>query len=470
MPIRVFVIDDRKKVLLLVAFSLACAATFFPFAFFRNDDWWILGNGVRELPKNWGFAFSPTLFFLGEEQNWFFRPLFKIFTLLFFKAFGFNYFLWLCGTLLFTVGAMWFGAKTIELVTNRSQSAFAYLLLFVASIQIYLGSVMWVGEGLMNCPQLFLLSLSLYLFCKHLLVKTSSGINGGLALLTYVVSIGFKESAVFHPLFMAALIFSERKFLDVTVERKIRALIPYVVLTGAFVIYRLFFLPVISGYIPNLSRNFLRENGPIILSALALPMMGLAGVLFLEKQTTAVNFLKAIFQRNRYLPFFLISVLPYLGQGFFSPGWLLGPGAYFLFLLALCIPQGDFSGGFFIRLAVVALSLSLPPVAWKLHNMEWWSWHKPQRQLFDIIRSPANEGISDLYIYDCDRVPEKNLGFTRVVGHDYGLHEAWRLHHSRDVAFHFMRCDAKPARQPADERALHLMWSFPELTVLGKAP
>src|SRR4051794_20483659 len=94
--------SQRAVVLCLTLFSVVYAAGVFAFAFFRHDDWLILGNSVAHLPRDWSFAWRPTLFFHGREGDWFFRPFFKLGVYAFYQAFGFHYRAWLCALLLVT--------------------------------------------------------------------------------------------------------------------------------------------------------------------------------------------------------------------------------------------------------------------------------------------------------------------------------------------------------------------------------
>lgn len=460
--------DAKNKSLLLCVFALVYLLVFLPFAYFRNDDWWILGNGVLHLPQNWSFAFSPTLFVNGIEQTWFFRPFFKIFTFLFFKVFGFNYYLWLSATLLFTVGALSFASRAIELVTGSAQSAFAFLLIFIASIHLHFGSIMWMGEGLMNCPQIFLLISSLFFFCDGYFGAGNRGASFVIALVLYVLSLGFKESAVFHPVFLTALVLSEKRFQKTSLKARALTLIPYAILTASYLVYRLCYLPINSGYIPKFTHQDFGESSLILVASMAFPLVTLIAIAFTEGKQSGFNYLKSLKQKWWYLPFFAVVISPYIGHPFFSPGWLFSPGIYFAVFLAFSIPSTRLSKKFFLLLGTALLTVSLPPILWRLNTTGWWSWHKPQRQIIEIFQSNLAAQIEGVAIYDCENPAFPTATLSRVVGTPYGLFEAWRMNHVKAVPIDFKYCQEMPKEILAGSTTLHIQWRFPEFTVLNR--
>lgn len=140
--------------LLLSVFCLFYLGALFPFAFFRHDDWLIVHNGAL-LTENWSSAWSPTLTHGAMERVWFFRPLFKFNGFLFWRLFGEQYFFWLLGVLTFTVAAVYLAADSLSLFATTRKKAITFVTLFLCAPLIHFGSLTWIGEGLMNCPQIF---------------------------------------------------------------------------------------------------------------------------------------------------------------------------------------------------------------------------------------------------------------------------------------------------------------------------
>lgn len=452
----------KRKTLLLGLFALVYMVVFLPYAYFRNDDWWILGNGVLHLPENWSFAFSPTLFITGSEHVWFFRPLFKFFTFVFYAAFGFKYYLWLLTTLALTIAALWYASKTVELVTRSGQSAFTFVLLFVASMHLHFGSILWMGEGLMNCPQICLLIFNLYFFSVGLL--NQSKFHYWIAFLFYFFSIGFKEAAVIHPCFLAALVFSEKPFRDLGWKKLVSALVPYAVLTAAYLVYRLYFLPINEGYVPKWTMQEFGTSSLILAASMALPFLTLLTAIFLEGKGLAKNYFKSFYQRWPYLIFLVLVVAPYLGHPFFSPGWLISPGMYLAIFISLCLPSQRFSKKFFFTLGMALIVASLAPILWKLETTGWWMWHKPQRQILKIFQEERFNDVERIKIYECLNPAYPDVNLSRVVGTPYGLYEAWRLIHGRDIQISFRPCEKAPL---AETKTLSVIWRFPDLTVVN---
>ena len=138
----------------------------FPFAYFRNDDWLIFGNALLHVRNDFSQAFRPTLFYGEREVVWFFRPFFKILPYFFFEAFRYNYSLWLGTLFAFFVLAIYLTFRSLKLLTHSRKKALLFVVLFTASFHLHFGSLIWMGEGMMNIPQLFLFSLNLFLFLK----------------------------------------------------------------------------------------------------------------------------------------------------------------------------------------------------------------------------------------------------------------------------------------------------------------
>jgi len=238
-----------------VALSVIAAylLLFFPLSYFRHDDWLILGNSVLHIPKDWGFTLRPVLFFSEQEVVWFFRPLFKFFVFIFYHLFGYNYYLWLVLLLTVAVGTCWAGHSIVVQLTGSSRWANLFVVLSVASLHIHFGSLIWMGEGMMNIPQLFFLILSTFYFCRSL--DDPGWKNALLGLVLYIVSLGFKESGVFHLFFLGLLCLLEPKLKRKGLWGQTKLLMPYVLTTMAYLFYQFFALPPNPAYSMNFQLN-----------------------------------------------------------------------------------------------------------------------------------------------------------------------------------------------------------------------
>ncbi len=390
-----------------------------PFAYFRHDDWLILGNAVR-LPEDWGALWRPTLFGPEGERVWFFRPGFKFATWLFHSLFGFQYWAWLAATQLLTAAAAWLAAKPL------GQNGRYFLALFAASFTIHLGSLSWIGEGLMNCPQLFILALNFYLFMSGRFTA---------AFLVWVVGLGFKESSVFHVLFLAAVAWTSD-------ERRLKPLIPYAVGAAAYLGIRLLVLPVNAEYlaVPTVT-SVLRSVGIICALIGVTPLLAC----LLGGQWRAWKSYWA------FVPYFAVSLAPYLGHKFFSPGWVLVPGFFLVWIAAKIGPAR--------RAPELALATTLAfCVGWMI-SMHWWSWGQGQRNVHEVVKNLGTEA-RHVVILECPSDPAvPKQTFQRVVAHPSALWHLWHLYHDGEIEFRVSDC-AAPSEQPG---YLFLKWDFPRL-------
>lgn len=444
----------------------------FPLAYFRHDDWLILGNSVLRLPKDWSFALSPNLFFGEQEINWFFRPLFKTLVYYFYQCFGSTYYLWLVGILGFLVGALLLGSKIVFAVTGSKLASRLFLVLFTASIHFHFGSLVWIGEGIMNCPQLFFLMLNTHCLCSVAFRPGSFWRSSWLqtaAVLSYIIALGFKESSVFHLVFMLTMVLSETRFSTIPTKIRFYLLTPHFILTLAYLAFQLGAVPFNKHYLPQPGFGTMIRPAYIIGLSIAVPLGVWFGVLWFYNRrfySRAVHSLRA---RWPYLFFLLLSISPYFGHGFFSPGWLLFPGFYVLLVVALAtplkckpvlIPHNT--------LAICLLLVTLSPVLFYVHRNAWWLWHKGQRQLHELVRSAPEGVISELVIFDCPNQSYPHATLERVVMFYAGLHEMWNLYHRTPIGISIRSCEAISRKPASQSKTMALKWEFPEFEVVSK--
>ncbi len=436
----------------LFVMAAAYALFVFPFAYFRHDDWLILGNGAA-LPDNWAMLWNPTLLFPDGEHIWFFRPFFKLATYLFYSAFGFHYWMWLCGTLAITLAALCLGADTIGRLTGKRERALWFLTLFAAAVPLHFGSLAWIGEGLMNCPLALGLVLSTWLVCRGLLEARRDLL--ALAVPVFTLTLGFKESAVFHVAFLFALLLTDEKLRQIPLRSRALVFAPYAAISAVYLVVRLLYLPLNREYLPDLT-----------LHALGKPALLIAAMLLVPAALAArTHSLRGLGKKWLFVPFLVVTVLPYLGHPFFSPGWLFYPGFFLLFILSL----GETGlGGEPRRIALTGLAVlavSLGPVLYELNRMGWWHWNQGQREMRDSVAALEPASLSTLEVYSCQNDRYPLASFERVVAYDASLWFMWRLHHKTDLPVVVGWCSTlKRGLASKDERAAILLWEFPKLT------
>jgi hypothetical protein len=443
----------------------------FPVAYFRHDDWLILGNAALKLPTDWMFAFRPTLFYGEEEVVWFFRPFFKLGVLVWYRLFGFRYYLWLSALLLMLVASVVLGAMTLRLLSS-SRRATLFTIVFCASVYFHFGSLVWMGEGMMNCPQLFLLALTSYLFVASAQQPRVFDWRSALALGVFILSLGFKESGVFHVGFLCALLWSGNLGAGESWLRKAARLAPYVAVSVIYLAVRMG-MPMNPGYAPQLKLLFFIK--PLIILA-AGPFFVVAVTYLFVPGAAKLRGLIAQFRGPGvfYLLFLVVSVLPYFGHGFFSVGWLLLPGFYFCFIFALLDPSLENPGAVkqYAKIGWVLLLLSVTPVLWRLDRVGWWQWHRPQRQLEAMIENASAAKIRQAFVLNCPNDQYPKVTLNEVVGFDAGFYFLWAMHKPSPIPFHVVPCDAletESSRFAHDESDLIIRWKFPEFTLVSGA-
>ncbi|MEZ4749797.1 MAG: hypothetical protein R3B54_03975 [Bdellovibrionota bacterium] len=248
--------------------SLFYLTAVFPLAYFRHDDWLILGNAVHHFALDWTSAFHPTLFYVNEEIVWFFRPVFKALVYVFYRLLGFNYYLWLAVLYACFVASVALGCAAVSKLTRSTYWGLFSFVLLLASLHAHFGSLFWMGEGMMNCPQLFLLAANLFLF--SLAREKYFYLNQALAYLCFVLALGIKESSVFHAGFLGLIVLLDSGFEK---KRKLGLLVLYGLSGAVYLYFRLVVVPVNPYYVPKTHFWPFAKALLTLLGALALPLL-----------------------------------------------------------------------------------------------------------------------------------------------------------------------------------------------------
>lgn len=410
-----------------------------PFSYFRHDDWIHLGNSTVLLPQDWSLLWRATQYYSPlAELVWFFRPFVKLLVYLNFEAFGFQHWAWLLSQWAFTLGAIFFGALAIqELWKDRQRTQF-FVVASLMSIHLHFGSVAWVGEGVMNCPQLLFLALALYTFAVNL--TRNRGPVFLASIVFYLIALGFKESSAFFPFLLSAILYQK----DLLRPLRGKLLIFFAVF-AVYLYYRLGVLPFNPGYRPDL----LHMDGKW------LPLASLIGLLGLTFACTL------FFGRIRlaafwpYLAFLGLTVAPHLGHSFFSPGWLLLPGYFLLWVLASTVEFRP------LNLKWVALAFLLSsgiPVAYRTHQLGWIHWYKNQMQVHQFIQALPDQGEEFLVVENCPSPKYPGVDLSRMVGAANNLEHIWLLNHPRPIKAFVPNCGNMPQDRPKDR--IHTTWTW----------
>jgi len=458
--------SHRPLLYLLLAFSCGYLALAFPVSYFRHDDWLIIGNVVRFVPHDWKFLFEPYLFFNSIKETWFFRPWFKLFVYLNFIVLGYHYYAWLVMNLALTLGALLFGYLSVQRLTLDTNRALIFVAFFIFSIHFHFGSLVWMGEGAMNCPQLFFLFLNFYLFSISITnSKKHQNLLAGIgALFSFIISLGFKESSIFHLPFLAILFFYRE---PLRISRKALSIFtPYVIIAGIYLYFRLFLLPINPGYKPHIDLGLLLKKALFLIVAIALPIISiLISSVFFKVPFRQNQKLLGLFIKS--LVFFLPFFATYVGHGFFSPGWLTTPGIYLAFLVGVNLPSVFIVRPILRTSLILTLLISSGLVFYQTNSIKWWSWYKPQRQIVEIIDQLGSTSTQSLHIFNCDS-PQDNLPpLIRVVGYKVSFQELFWLRHKTSPTVSILPCSIMNKIIAAiPNNAINLKWTFPEFTVL----
>lgn len=446
--------EQRRWVFFLAGLGAVYALLVLPLAFFRHDDWWILGNSVRHLPGDWGFLFRPTLFHSGREITWFFRPGFKFLVYLFYQAFGFHYALWM-GTLgVLYLGTVYLGAATVLRLTGQARNGLWFVVAAGCSVAIHFGSLVWMGEGMMNVPQAFLLMVCTYAF---VLGKQSAAWRAA-SVAAFVLALAFKESTVFHFAVLAAMVIAEPWFQKPRGLRKFYPLIPFACVSAVYLVFRLGVLPITPSYMPEYTWAKVTRSIAIGTAPIFLPLALWVVLLRFTERKTFQKYLIGLGSRIYYMPFLAVSLAIYAGHDFFSPGWYLVFGTFTVFCFALA-PMPAIKARRVWQFGAALFVFSVVPLAVRLDSVGWWGWKKAQVAAFEAI-SHAAPDTTDLWVRDCRPEMDSATDFARIVANDEGLRQMWFLTHGTDVHVTTLYCTS-PAPQPRGPR-MEFVWVFPE--------
>ncbi len=448
---------SAKALLVLCALGVLYVFAVLPLLSFRHDDWWILGNSVRYLPLDWNFLWRPTLYFNGHEIIWFFRPGFKLLVFVFYACFGLHYGLWMFALLLLFLAALWIAFLAVSKVSGSKNSALWFLGTMAASFTLHLGSLAWMGEGMMNVPQFFLLSLCTLAFCN------GAGERGVLwsvlSRLSFVGALCFKESSLFHVALLAGLLGAEPYFRRENLAKTFAPLIPFCFLSVFYLAIRLGYMPYNPGYVAVHTLKKTLYSAFAVIGPICLPMIVWSlGVWFL-KPDQLIRYRTSLARGIWYLPFVAVSLALYIGQDFFSPGWLLVVGGFTMFWLALRAIPENISDDYILRYCAVLFLISSGPVVYKLNEVGWWKWHTAQNEVFDRIRS-APKDTKHIFVRGCENPQYPGVVFERVVANEEGMRQMFFLSHQSEVSVQLVECNASIQSNPD---SLVLTWRFPRL-------
>lgn len=433
-----------------------CAAVL-PLLFFRHDDWWILGNSTRYVPVDWNFLWKPTLYHGGREIIWFFRPGFKFLVWLFYEVFGLHYFLWMFSLLGIFLASLWVGFLTVVRISGSIQHGRWFVGAVGASFALHFGSLAWMGEGMMNVPQLFLL-----IFCTYAFTRQAESKGNLWAVLSWVSFIGalcFKESSLFHTALLAGLCVAEPYFRRGTWRDTLLPLLPFAVIAGVYLVIRLGRMPYNPSYVAAYTVDKVLRSSVSAFGPLLLPLFIWIACLAFFRRSLLASYFTELKRVIWYLPFLACSLVLYLGQDFFSPGWLLVVGVFTLFVLSLhSVPVGvntRFIWGF----AFALFAFSTLPIVAKLNSVGWWEWKAAQTEILQAVRNAPAE-TKYILVRSCENPKFPAVGFERVVANAEGMRQMAYLTHGREILVALMECSAPLPRVAS---ALVLDWRFPHL-------
>lgn len=416
--------------------------------YFRHDDWLIIGNAALVLPRDWRFMWEPYLFMSPSiKEVWFFRPFFKGIVWLCYSLFKNQMIFWILIHWIFILGAAFLGEYSLQKLRRTQYQRYLFFLFFISSFSLHFANVVWVGEGMMNTPQLFFLALTVFLFF------TSSKILQWLSVFPYLVALGFKESSAFLPLFLGALVWNNGELR----KKKLVLGIHFGLFIG-FLIFRLGFLPFNPAYRPQLTFSFLMEPLFYFFICLVLPL-----VFFIWKSFSIHRVPRHTkIQILSFFPFLALLVAPHLGHPFFSPGWTLLPGYFLIWILCYLVDSHGMSFKTLSRHTFVVFFLSSLIVGIQVWNLSWLSWGSPQKKMHEVVKNLDPERVSKVKIKNCLNREKPQLTFQRVIGAKENLEFMGALHHPEVISFDFIACNS---RDTSGNGTLVLTWNFPELLI-----
>jgi len=443
-------VDDGLKIIAPV-FGVILIILFIPWASLRGDDWRIIGAAHQATGSVWTWIQSGTLWGANGETVWFFRPGFKGLVYAGYQIFGTTALPWFLSLTVLAGAGVLQGEKALSEfgVSRLGSRGFGTLLL--ASHSLFLGSLLWLGEGLMNIPQWFLLSFSL-MGTAEALNQKKSGTKG---LVAFALALTFKESAIFHLPFLLTAFAIEPSLQKVSLRRRAQILAPYLGIGFGYLWVRLGRYPLNPGYLPYFDLKLWLPGLFRFALVLAVPIAG--WMIGFEPDKNTVQ------RKLFYIPALLLSLLPYLGHPFFSPGWFLLPGFYCLFFLTLApAPTSPSStrsvspesasrlSWVVILVFVFSLSVSID----KLQRWRWWQWKEAQLQVMEQLKTMAS--AKAVSIEDCGGARNFEQRFRRVVGDEDSL-EGMRILLGQSPK----QFSIRPCGSPPDANARWLRWEGP---------
>lgn len=418
-----------------------------PKIYFRHDDWLMLGNSVVILPKDWNFLWRASWYVEPSlEEVWFFRPWFKLLVWLGYQLFSLESWLWTMTHWITLLLSASFGGLALKGLTASSKSFYFFFNLLLVSLSIHFACVVWMGEGMMNIPQLLFLSLSLWSFVK----KTFWG--NVFSFLFYFISLGFKESSAFFPFFLFALSFSVGEL-----KRRWKLLVSMGALMASYLIFRLVLLPFNPGYKPHLNLETLFIPLLYFSLILALPLLSFW---FTERPSSQA--LRDLLKRHiAFLPFLGLVVAPHLGHPFFSPGWFLLPGFFGLWIFVFSLSSEKLNQIRTWRILGLILVVSAAPVALKARELRWFEWEKSQKLVQQFIKN-LPEKVEEVWIETCPPQDNPALLFERVVGSKGNLEFMRALYSPKPLTIRFISCGGQIRTHFESNKVAFGKWIFPD--------
>lgn len=385
---------------------------------------------------------SPSL-----KEVWFFRPFFKGLVGLCYSLFKNQIGFWMMIHWGFVMGAAILGEFSLQRIKKSHYRPFLFFLLFIVSFSLHFANVVWVGEGMMNAPQLFLLALAVFFF-----VSSSHGIQW-LSIFPYLFALGFKESSAFLPILLWVIALHQKEFS----KKKVLLGAHFFIFCG-FLVFRLGLLPFNPAYQPLLSFRNLMDPLFYFLVCLGFPFSYFLWNVSNRKQIPR-NWKSLVLS---FLPFLGLLLAPHLGHPFFSPGWTLLPGYFFLWVICFVVNSEQMTSKNLYINALVVLALSSLVVGTQIWNLKWLSWVVPQRKMHSLLVNTDPNVISQIKIKNCLTQEYPDITFQRVIGAKENLEFMWALHHSKPIDFKFIECEAN---ESDSNDSLLLTWKFPDLII-----
>lgn len=161
-----------------------------------------------------------------------------------------------------------------------------------------------------------------------------------------------------------------------------------------------------------------------------------------------------------FLPFLGLLVAPHLGHSFFSPGWLLLPGFFTIWVLVFCLDVQLLKDLSLRRWALVVFFLSGLPVFYQVYRIRWLEWKESQQGVHEYLKN-LPDSTTGIYIETCSDPRSPEITFQRVVGAQENLEHMWSLHHSIPVTIRLLPCGRGGELSKLPAGSVVARWSFP---------